>query len=1552
MSWQGPDSELALYLKQSNEQILAAYREKPLLAYEAANIERATAQGGYGRRQLYELIQNAADAIHEANAARGSQGGDIHLVLANDVLYCANEGAPIDHRGLDALLSSHISEKRGAEIGRFGLGFKSVLGVTTTPEFFSRTISFRFDAEWSRKVISEEVPGIDANPDDRTPVLRLARALRPEKEAEGDAILAELMEWASTVVRLPLDGAEAEWLPEDLTNFPPEFLLFAPHVSGVRFENRGSLFDRKIELSSLQETRALSDSLTGTKTEWRIFEVPTYRPSEAAKRDAGELAKRDEVPLIWAVPMGGQSTRERGQFWAFFPTEYETTLKGILNAPWKTNEDRQNLLRGSFNEELIDQFAHMVVDNLPNLVDPGDPGAFLELLPARGRESPSWADELLTRLVYQFAGSVPSLPDQTGSLRQPSDVELHPKEATVEALAAWTSHPSRPVNWCHPSVSGDTRYSRAVRLLAEGQQRRPALLDEWLEAVAEDLSADGSSAAIRAAAEVLQADARTAGKIKDAYIVLTATEQLAQPDPHLLFITKVYASLSSDMHFVHPSVIEVPAAVAALSVLGIVEADELGELKAIVNTGLDASTDWDAFWVLVASIDAELAVSVFGARASFSDIRVKTLSGAWRSIRETWLPGGVILDDPGTDDQHTVDVGYHDGTRPFLDLLGASDRPWPKGGSVDEAWFKAYRREMLGEFISNLGPRQNPERSYIGFDDRHFPGPLLSLETLSDGSRIRLTEATLALETGDAWTMRHSTQDRYPSLSCTPPAVWYTRRFGLIATSGGAVPPSLAVGPGFDGLADFFPVFDGSLRAASLLGLPTDPSGLQDAHWEHALGRALTNGESAEALGAFYTLAAQNRPAPGEIRAQVGPSFGLMAPDAVTVVTSRHEYDALRGDSIPVLLVGSDVKAEDLVKNWQLQPSSAEVSTEIVHVPITRPIPVVDRYPDLRLVLRDDQSEYELQACESIQQFVLTTRGRKADELDHHTDDRAKVIYFRENLEESQVLDLVAATFDLGLGRSEIDGIIENRRTAEQMNRLRSIAALETDEARLLELVGSDTLKPRLPLSLLETVESEGRTLDGELLARLFLSTYGVSALKELKDELRGKGWPAPTAWAGSRPAVEFVKSLGFDTAYAGTPGQRRDPILVVHGPVSIPKMHAFQRQIADRTSQLLRMEDGDRALLSLPTGAGKTRVAAESIIESIVEGVTRGPVLWVAQTDELCEQAVQTWAYLWRGLGSHLELTISRLWAGNYATPADSGAQLVVATIAKLDAVLDHDEYAWLRNAECLVIDEAHAATTPSYTRLLRRVGLQRGKRRVPLIGLTATPFRGTSERETERLVKRFGGQRLDSGVFNEDPYGFLQDMGVLAKVDHQSLTGTDVALTPSELAELERTRRLPSNVSERIGADRSRNRTLLESIRSLPKDWPVLLFAPSVDHAQTMAALLGMEGISAAAISATTEAGARRHYIEAFRDGDVRVLANYAVLTQGFDAPATRAVYVARPTFSPNVYQQMIGRGLRGPLNGGKDVCLIVNVEDTFHQFGEQLAFTQFEHLWSRDV
>jgi len=120
-------------------------------------------------------------------------------------------------------------------------------------------------------------------------------------------------------------------------------------------------------------------------------------------------------------------------------------------------------------------------------------------------------------------------------------------------------------------------------------------------------------------------------------------------------------------------------------------------------------------------------------------------------------------------------------------------------------------------------------------------------------------------------------------------------------------------------------------------------------------------------------------------------------------------------------------------------------------------------------------------------------------------------------------------------------------------------------------------------------------------------------------------------------------------------------------------------------------------------------------------------------------------------------------------------------------------------------------------------------------------------------------------------------------------------------------------------------------------------------VEHAKTVAAMLQLDGVKARAVSGETDAAVRRDVVERFREGDVKVLVNYGVFREGFDAPRTRAIIVARPVYSPNLYFQMIGRGLRGTLNGGSDRCLILDVEDNIENYDRALAFSELDWLWA---
>ena len=208
--WAGPEGAIGAYIREESKKSLESYRSQPNNLREDANQEEDTARGGYADRQLFELVQNSADAL------TGSDGAYIWIRLTPTHLYCADNGQPIDQNGARALLFSHLSIKRGtSEIGRFGLGFKSVLGVTDTPEFFSRAGSFRFDRDRSAKLLSPIAPEIE-----RYPVLRLAEPIDPWPEIETDPDLREMVYWAGNVVRLPLKPGAHQTLDKQIRAFP------------------------------------------------------------------------------------------------------------------------------------------------------------------------------------------------------------------------------------------------------------------------------------------------------------------------------------------------------------------------------------------------------------------------------------------------------------------------------------------------------------------------------------------------------------------------------------------------------------------------------------------------------------------------------------------------------------------------------------------------------------------------------------------------------------------------------------------------------------------------------------------------------------------------------------------------------------------------------------------------------------------------------------------------------------------------------------------------------------------------------------------------------------------------------------------------------------------------------------------------------------------------------------------------------------------------------------------------------------------------------------
>ena len=1526
---------------------LRHYEIDPGMVQEHANGERRITQGGYGDRQVYELVQNGADEM------RGLPDGEIRVILTDDFLYCANAGNPMTPTGADTILRMGVSRKRGGQIGRFGVGVKSVLSVSDTPQFFSTSGSFGFDRAWSEQTIRAVVPGaVDI------PILRMGRVLDTEHEAASDPILAELLQWAATVVRLPLLPDKAARLSLDLHKFPSEFQLFSPHVRSLILEDRSGNrlpMVRELFVFNVGNRFTLQESATKGKdetTSWRVF-TRTFHPSPAAHEGAGELHDRPQIDVSWAVPEDKGRT-ERGTFWAFFPTNYATTLRGLLNAPWKTSEDRQNLYdKNPFNEELIVQAALLIVESLPELVDAADPGSYLTLLPGRGREAPQWADDRLTKQVWKTAAVHPSLPDQLGVLRRPNELHLPPENIPAALMQLWVGYAGRPHDWTHSSIELRDRRPRA-RLIFDNARRSEASVVEWLQALVHDGTAEASACAIRILAGLHRGNSEHAAAARKARIVLTEAHGMVSIDHPGLYQRSGSDELADDLVYVEAGVTDEIGLRSDLDELGVREATPLGKLRAVLDRGVDGygDTDWQALWGLVRRVTPhDAADAVRKALAEpMRAFRVRTMTGRFRPLAECLLPGRVIPADGSRDQDLVVDLRVHGADRPTLTALGMSDVPEMAVDPREDAWFEEYRQFALQRLNDSLDKSVRQRKlSALEVDGTTPPGPLGVLTTLSDEGKALFVKHLPAGRLVRDWTARaHSSIHHIQS-----PMVWMVRRHGKVDSSQGLLPVPMTVNPGLQQHADVLPVAHVDRDIADVLGLPSTVDRIPGPLWRYVV-RTVESSQDDVVPGKAYALVLRSGiewPG-GGTRCRIGDTWGTRPDEEICVTADRVEYDTLVMERVPALLAPTVADVEKMVEIWGMLRYADAVSMEIRSAEETEPVAVVTEYPQLTLLRGRQGNGWSYVVCGELDEVKRTPAGMRITPLDSANRDR--VVYVRHPADERRVLEAVSKELDLRLSPAEIQKILDLREESKNQDILKQVRAAKVLSEKILLLIGAARLRRGLPEGLLAWEQAQrGGVVEDRRIAELALHAHGDGILRHHREDLKLIDESLKLPFTGDTKSRQKVADLGLPELYAGTKEETPPPLETAEGPTPHFPLHDYQEVLASRMLQMLMQTQPERGMVSLPTGAGKTRVAAEAVIRYLKSFGTEGPgrpILWIAQSTELCEQAVQSWKYVWEktGLGG-TRLSISRFWGGRDATRVTGHPHLVVATDDQLTARLHQPAYEWLRDPLLVIIDEAHGSTTRSYTALLEQMSITHSRLSRPLVGLTATPFRGKNTMETERLIKRYGSNRLDEGVLGEDPYGRLQDMGILARTDHAVLEGGELELTAQELDMMAMGRgTLPPNAERRLSEDHSRNRTLIKALLDLDREWPVLVFATSVNHARFLAAVLNDQGVRSSSVDSETPTMRRQQIIKQFGKGRIRVLTNYGVLHQGFDAPATRVVVVARPTYSPNVYQQMIGRGLRGPRNNGTERCLILNVKDNVVNHHQQLAFTDFEQMW----
>ncbi len=466
-------------------------------------------------------------------------------------------------------------------------------------------------------------------------------------------------------------------------------------------------------------------------------------------------------------------------------------------------------------------------------------------------------------------------------------------------------------------------------------------------------------------------------------------------------------------------------------------------------------------------------------------------------------------------------------------------------------------------------------------------------------------------------------------------------------------------------------------------------------------------------------------------------------------------------------------------------------------------------------------------------------------------------------------------------------------------------------------------------------------------------SDRNISSPSHMRRPLAEKKWYAGKGWAR-----DFVDALEFPPIFAGIAQQSKVPTIQDVPPrKDPPKLVKFQEILKARMLDVLEQNGArTRCVVTLPTGGGKTRVAVEAFIDWMQPRFTEGQYLiWVAQSEELCEQAIACIEQMWGSREFVRPLRIYRFFGSREVPEDELCGGVVVASIQQIHSRIKAADKSFeriLSDTGAMIIDEAHRAVSRMYNGLLDAAERIRGGSDLfPICGLTATP--GRASPDTEKLVGRFEAHLIkpDLGVeYKQYPLRYFRKHGFLAQAHHiLRRSGCEYRLTDKEAEEVEKEKDLPAEFLKRLAADNERNRRIVSRLLDLPQGTSTLVYACTVEHAYFLSALLSAQGRSSGAVSSSTSIALRRALINNFKKQEIEFLCNYGVLTTGFDAPKVDCIVLCRPTASEVLYEQIIGRGLRGPQFGGTPECTIIDFADNILRLGPPLAYSRFDDFWT---
>lgn len=347
-------------------------------------------------------------------------------------------------------------------------------------------------------------------------------------------------------------------------------------------------------------------------------------------------------------------------------------------------------------------------------------------------------------------------------------------------------------------------------------------------------------------------------------------------------------------------------------------------------------------------------------------------------------------------------------------------------------------------------------------------------------------------------------------------------------------------------------------------------------------------------------------------------------------------------------------------------------------------------------------------------------------------------------------------------------------------------------------------------------------------------------------------------------------------------------------------QLRPYQRDAVDAVWNHIATSDTNPAVV-LPTGSGKTHVIAELCRDAVQKW--NGRVIVVAHVKELIEQAA-----------GKLQAVAPDLPVGVFSAGLGRRDLGYAVTIAGIQSVYQraHD----LGPLDLVIVDEAHLIPPDGegmYRRFLADARDLCDHQRV--IGLTATPYRMKTGTicGTESVLHEVC---FEAGVRELIVQGYLCPLK--SRAGKAVADTSDIHVRGGEF--------VAGELEDRMDEDGLVEAACAEVVGATADRRSVLLFCSGVRHGEHVVRVLREKhGVECGFVEGGTPAKERDALIARFKSGELKYLANVNVLTTGFDAPNVDCVAMLRPTMSPGLYYQMVGRGFR--LAEGKTECLVLD-------------------------